>query len=433
VQVACDARQLRIQQLADPEFINANARSLLQRALAAQRGHAPAGEGARFRLLSNWRIDRADPLRKLVNERSHTLRVDMLYATATDRSAMGQVRKFWREHLDISEADLRLLARTLAFSETGDSLEALRERLDPYFGLVGLRRSPPSESAFIYDDVVFQWVAQGRLEFTRGTFRGHCEKEGLIGEPCKGRPKVYGVKSFEHATDRLEDRCTKVLDLVPSFVDRQIRPEADWHGSVYPALKAFLLDAAKAGERLRLVLDAHLTLSFAAGSVLNIKSGRMIELEQRTLGKRIWAADDLPPDPNWPQWTFRQEDGDPAGADIVVAVSLTHDVTAAVRAYVGSALPAGARFLSAQLSSGPGARAVVCGRHAFDLAEALTAQIKAMRDASEPGARVHLFMAAPGAFSFFLGQRQTAIGPITLYEYDFGGSYQPSLSLPIKN
>jgi hypothetical protein len=90
-------------QVADPEFINANARSLLQRALAAQRGHAPQGEGARFQLVTNWRINREDPLRKLVNERSHTLRVDMLYASATDRSAMGQIRKFWREHLGIDE------------------------------------------------------------------------------------------------------------------------------------------------------------------------------------------------------------------------------------------------------------------------------------------------------------------------------------------
>lgn len=44
-------------------------------------------------------------------------------------------------------------------------------------------------------------------------------------------------------------------------------------------------------------------------------------------------------------------------------------------------------------------------------------------------------MAAPGAFSFFLGQRAVAIGQVTLYEYDFdganGGSYQASLSLPM--
>ena len=52
--------------------------------------------------------------------------------------------------------------------------------------------------------------------------------------------------------------------------------------------------------RLRLALDAHATLAFAAGSVLNIKSGRHVELEQRTLGQRVWAADDIPPDSNWP-------------------------------------------------------------------------------------------------------------------------------------
>jgi hypothetical protein len=241
-------------QVADPEFINANAHSLLQRALAAQQGHAPQGEGARFRLVTNWRINREDPLRKLVNERSHTLRVDMLYAGATDRSAMGQIRKFWREHLGVDEAELRFLARTLAFSETGDSLEALRERLDLHFRLAGLRRVPSGESAFIYDDVVFQWTAQGRLEFTRGNFRGQCEKEGLLGDAGEGRPRVYGVKSFEHPTDRLEDRCTKVLNLVPNFADRQIRLDADWHGDLYPALKTFLLDAAMHRRARRQVL-----------------------------------------------------------------------------------------------------------------------------------------------------------------------------------
>jgi SMODS-associated and fused to various effectors sensor domain len=44
-------------------------------------------------------------------------------------------------------------------------------------------------------------------------------------------------------------------------------------------------------------------------------------------------------------------------------------------------------------------------------------------------------MAVPGAFSFFLGQRATAIGAVTIYEFDFdganGGSYEASLSLPI--
>ena len=104
-------------QLINPDFINANAKSLLQRALAAQRAHATNGEGAHFRLLTNWRIERNDPLRQLVHQRSHTLRSELLFGTRTERSAMGAVRKLWCEHLGLSEDELQLLVRTLAFAE----------------------------------------------------------------------------------------------------------------------------------------------------------------------------------------------------------------------------------------------------------------------------------------------------------------------------
>ena len=420
-------------QLADPEFINANARSLLQRAFEAQRSHAPTGEGARFRLISNWLIERNDPLRKLVNQRSHTLRLDQLFGAGGDRSAMGKIRKLWSEHLGVREDALRLLARTLAFSERPDALEQLLELLDPLLCIAGLRRVPPHESACIYDEVVYQWMAQGRLEFDRPALRAACEREGLIADAMP-RPTVYGVKSFEHATDKLEDRCTAVLDLIPNFNERLIRPEFDWERTVYPALKSFLLGAAKTEARLRLALDAHLTLSFAAGSVLNIKSGKVIELEQRTIGRKIWVADDAEPDPSWGSWDFEAREVNANGADMAVAVSLTHDTARDVEAYVSRTLPNVRTMLLARPSTGVGARSVAGGRHAFDLAEALTARIKTERD--ELRGRLHLFVAGPGAFSFFLGQRQVAIGSLTLYEFDFegerGGSYQPSLSLPIK-
>ena len=420
--------------LIDPEFINANRRTLLERARTAREGYGDQDAGTRFRLVTNWRIDRADPLRRLVNERSHTLRVDVLYGTTTARSEMGRVRKLWSEHLGLGEDALRSLVGLLAFSESGDSLDGLRERLDPYLGQFGLRRVPMGQSAFIYDDVVFQWAAQGRLEFTRTSFRGHCEREGLTAEPGTGRPRIYGVKSFEHPTDKLEDRCTKVLNLVPNFNDRQIRPESDWQDDIYGRLKSFLLDAARDGERLRLVLDAHLTLSFAAGSILNIKSGRMIELEQRTIGKAIWSPDDKPVDPAWPSWMDNDGSDEGVVGDIVVAVSLTHDIADAVRRFVAESIPGVARFIDARLSVSPGARSVASGRHAFDLAEALASRMKRARETAGKGARVHLFIAAPGAFSFFLGQRQPSIGRVVLYEYDFegrhGGSYEKSLALP---
>ena len=70
---------------------------------------------------------------------------------------------------------------------------------------------------------------------------------------------------------------------------------------------------------------------------------------------------------------------------------------------------------------------------AFDLAESLSAETKSVREGTGRVGRVHLFMAAPGAFALYLGQRRTVIGPLTLYEGARGGSYEPALSLPVGN
>jgi hypothetical protein len=74
------------------------------------------------------------------------------------------------------------------------------------------------------------------------------------------------------------------------------------------------------------------------------------------------------------------------------------------------------------------------GRHAFELAEAATRAVRAARTASGT-AMTHLFIAAPNAFTFFLGQRQPVIGRVRLYEFDLEGgrnrSYAPALTLPV--
>jgi len=420
-------------QLADPEFINANARSLLQRARAAQLAYAPDGIGVRFKLVTNWRLDRADPLRAMVGTRSGAVRLERLYGSLTDNSMAGVVRKAWREHLDIDEDELRRMARTLAFAEATDTLDVLRDNLDLLFAYVGLRRIPPNESAFAYDDAIFQWMAQGRLEFDRSTFRAICSREGLLGQG-EGRARVYGVKSFEHPIDRLEERCHGVLDLIPAFDERYIRSDADWEATLYPALKTFLIAAAQEQPRLRLVLDAHATLAFAAGAVLNIKSGRYVELEQRTTARRIWAADDESSNPTWPTLVTDIIELDPSRPELAVALGLTHDVASDVRRYVEANLLSVGRLLILKPSVGSGAQSVTCGRHAFELADAATSAVRSARNASIVGL-THLFIAAPNAFTFFLGQRQPVIGRVCLYEFDFEGgrdrSYAPALTLPV--
>lgn len=420
-------------QLIDPEFINANARSFLQRARDAQQSYAPSGIGVRFKLLTNWRVDREDALREMISTRSCAIRDKRLYATSTDGSRAGAVRKSWRDHLAINDEELRTFVRTLALGEATDSLEDLRSILDMQFAYVGLRRIPVHESAFPYDDLVFQWMAQGRLEFDRASFRALCSREGLLG-PSAGGPKVYGVKSFEHPIDQLEERCDKVLNLVPAFDERYIRDQTDWSATLYPALKQFLVEAAREGDAVRLVLDAHASLAFAAGAVLNVKSGRRVELEQRSIGRHIWSADDRPHDPQWPTLETSTTVLDPEEADVVVAICLTHNVAADVQSFIDqNPLPAG-KLIVLTPGPGPGAQSVACGRHAFELAQQVTEEVGRVRASGRAG-RVHLFVAGPNAFTFFLGQHQPLLGPTTLYEFDFEGargrSYVASLALPL--
>lgn len=415
--------------LIDPEFINAEKYSLLQKAREAQLAHAPDGIGSRFRLLTNWRV--ADPLRKLIIQRSSTLRLDDLFATKTDRSETGQIRKAWCGHLQINEDELRLFLRTLALSESVDSLEAVQDGLNDLFRGVGLRCVYGDQVAFPYDEIVFNWMAQGRQEFDRASFRDACAQEGLL-QSGQDRPIVYGVKSFEHPIDQLSDRCVKVLNFVPNFNERLIHDDADWSATLYPALRGFLLSAAKKSS-LRLALDAHITLAFAAGSVLNVKSGCEIELEQRTGGRKIWKAGDSTPESSWASWVFEREDLRADGVGQVVVAALTHDIEADVKRHLAQSLPDAARILVARPSTGVGRGSVASGQHALMLAETLAQRIAAEQTAGRQP--IHMFIAGPNAFTFFLGQYQPGLGKTTLYEFDFegfhGGGYTPSLTLPV--
>ncbi|MCW2395731.1 MULTISPECIES: SAVED domain-containing protein [unclassified Sphingobium] len=417
-------------QLIDPEFINANARSLLQRAYTAREAAGEQAAGTRFKLLTNWSVDRNDPLKSLIGMRSGAIRANRLFDGTTDRSQVGGVRKLWRDHLGLDDEALQAFATSLAFGQAGDSLDDLRDQLDLIFFMAGMRRFPASESAFPYDDLIFQWMAQGRLEFDRESLQDALRRERLLAG-SQPAPFVFGVKSFEHALDPLELRCTKVLDLTPVFDDRFIHDEADWATTLYPRLAEFLRQAATDGDRLRLALDAHATLAFAAGTVLDIKCGRIIELEQRSPNRQVWAADDSEPTADWPTLETTVRELGP-GADIAVAAGITHDIANDVETYVTANLPQVGRLLVCGTSRGPGHNAIRSGRHASDLAAAVVTAFRA----GTPSPRAHLFLAAPNSFSFFLGQRRPQLSNVTLYEFDFEGgrdrSYRPSLSLPIK-
>jgi hypothetical protein len=422
--------------LTDPDFINASAKSFLARAHGALLSSASATGGPlAFSLVTNWRTDPKDRLGGLISKSTAALRLERLFAGG-NRSEMGKLRRAWLDHLGVDEDGLRLLAEVLRFEEISDSLVVMRDRLDDALAKVGLRRIPQHETALIHDAIAFNWLAQGRNEFDRDTFRETCRKEGLDGDGDGRRPMIYGIKSFNHRIDALEDRCDDVLDLTPSFHDRQIADDAAWTVELLPRINKFLVAAAKGEARLRLALDAHLSLAFAAGAILDIKSGRAIELIQRTAsGYRIWSADDVNESAVWPTFVSSSVTTAGSGPEMAVAIGLTHNITGDVSKYVESAVPSVGRILTLNSSAGAGQQSIICGRHAAMLADAAVAAVR--KQAADSGCRrVHLFVSSPASFAFYLGQRSAALGPLTLYEFDFegssDGSYRPSMSLPSK-
>lgn len=419
--------------LADPAFSNAQTNSFLQRARDAQVAHAPDGTGARFKLVTNWSLRRADPLMRALLTQTYALDLERLFDGTTDASAMGQLRKAWREHLGLLDDELRLVARTLGITQRLNSAYDLRDWLNDRLRAVGLVHVLPSEAGFFYDDLITKLHAQGRNDFDRDSFRDLCTSEQLFDKDRERAPVSIGVRSFMHPIDNLEARCGTILNLVPHFDGRFVRNATAWSAEIYPELETFVLTAARETDNLRLILDAHVSLAFGVGAILNVKSGKTIEVEQRTEGRRWWAANDMPFDAAWQKFDFEIEDIGP-GPETAVAVSITHDVNPAVRTFV-QGMPTVGRILHACLPmSGSSIR---CGHHARLLVESLLSRLRATHRSAVPRPTTHLFIAGPNAFAFFLGQNQPAIGPAIIYEWDFqgerDGTYREGLSLPPVN
>lgn len=120
-----------------------------------------------------------------------------------------------------------------------------------------------------------------------------------------------------------------------------------------------------------------------------------------------------------------------SGDDVAVVVSVSRDAIAKVKAYVDG-MPTIGTIVDARPAAGVGQSAVADADHAVALADSLAEVIRTNRPKN--GGTTHLFIAAPNALAFFLGQHRGALGKVQLYEFDFegerGGSYSPSIRLP---
>lgn len=261
-------------------------------------------------------------------------------------------------------------------------------------------------------------------------------------QPDPAAPVRLGVRSFIGWGRDMEARNDHVLDLAKYFDpdspnSRFIKDKAWWQEKVFPDLRAFLLKSIDEHRPLLLDFAAHSSIAFAAGWLLEPKSGLDVRVRQRTVndGEFEWS----PTDGREPEGCLWQNlpdvELDALAPDVAAALSVSQpDVSKDVEKYIRSSqgCPIG-RIVDAAVPE-PGPRSVRGGAHSLRLAQALISSVRQRRPHERNG-RLHFFCSAPNAFVFYLGQLASSLGRIVLYEFPFKmegafGRYQKSIELP---
>lgn len=411
------------------EFIGASKVSMLQN-LAAAKKVAPAHSA--FHLITSDRISDGDVLNDLVNTKDRSLRLNVLFDGTTDASKFGKVRKLWREHLSLaSDDELREVVDGLHVNDNFVSITDLRDQVNTQFQIAGLTPFYAS-TGFPPDDVAQKLKMAKRNRFTRQEFEEFCHEEKWVCATPSEQLFELVIQSFPDTLANTQiAEPENFLILTDHFVGRHLDDGRSWATDVTQPVQNFLRVAlGRCTRRIRLHLEAHLSIAFLAGSVLTTKAGPGLELWQKGRGApAIWNADDrklgaMP--------TTEEHPGNSEHEDVAIVISVSRDAFSEVQDFLSTTGISVGRIFHVLPANGIGQGAILGGTHAFEMAEYLTNQIKKAK--IKFGATRHIFLAAPNAFAFYLGQQSGLLGQVQLYEYDFSntknGTYVPSVRLP---
>jgi hypothetical protein len=398
-----------------PNFIGAKSVSLLERLRDAKIG---APEGSNFTFLTTYRIRDADPLAAIISGNDHSLLLPRLFDGTGPKSRMGKVRKLWRDHLGSADDDeLRAVLEGFRIIENYRSLDELRADINFRAQAVGVLACHASDSDFRFDELARQLKIRQLNRLTRSELEELCLREGLLdpaGQPTASKLPV-AIRSFVGApADTVEFPPENTLILTDAFNERYLKGDLDWQANILPRVTDFLRPFLADRRPIRLTLDAHASIAYLVGSILDLKSGLDVDLVQRSRpGTRIWRADDAQDGDSLTSTISKSGDGE----DIALLLSLTHDVEAAAVRHLEASGRAIGTILSCSPPGGPSQQSLAGGAHAARLADQITSEIRKIRDTCD--GTLHLFAACPNALLYFLGQQHRGIGPVVIYEFDF--------------
>ncbi len=135
-------------------------------------------------------------------------------------------------------------------------------------------------------------------DLNRDTLQFQCDLAGLwVGRVVESAPRIsVGIRIFLRFAEELHNETAQLLCLAGQFEGRRLRGGATWQGEVATPVNDFLRAKLSRGEKYLLHLDAHSSVAFLAGYVLDSKAGVDVALVQRGAnGSSIWEPNHGPP------------------------------------------------------------------------------------------------------------------------------------------
>ncbi|WP_279004319.1 SAVED domain-containing protein [[Clostridium] scindens] len=204
------------------------------------------------------------------------------------------------------------------------------------------------------------------------------------------------------------------------FADRKLKDEYDWNGDIYRNLKEFLLTNTSNRHAYQILMDAHISIAFAAGRILDSKSGVNIFPVQKssTNGTVLWDVK-LSSKKDYAKWEILHERFNENQYDSALVLNVSRDIYNDVVKFIKERDLSIGRIINCKLNGVEATNfSIEDGTHATILANSVYSAI-GKRSIMERRATLHIFASAPTAFMFSLGQNSSGFGNCILYEYDF--------------
>lgn len=226
--------------------------------------------------------------------------------------------------------------------------------------------------------------------------------------------KKIMIRNIKNGTEKIIDQCSSSLDLCEYFDGRICSKEENWQ-KIKAEIENFT-DRLDCNSQYEMHLSVCYSIAYYLGICLNSKTSRKISIIQSSNGLVDWTPQLANDNKKYCEFVVKEEYLDENIDDIAICISVTSDIKEDVTEYLKSKEIKVKKIINFTLDSNTGNKSVENGNHAWNLATQIK-NILNKRTLKERGANLYIFIAAPVAIAFFLGQLSFAFVNINLYEY----------------